>query len=83
MSMSRQWRLAARPVGKIRKSDFELVEVPVPEPADGQFVVAVTHISLDPAMRGSDERRPFVYPARRDRRGHAGSYAWPRHRFAQ
>ena len=24
MTTSRQWRLAARPVGKIRKSDFEL-----------------------------------------------------------
>jgi NADPH-dependent curcumin reductase CurA len=51
LSTSRQWRLAARPAGKIRKSDFELVEVPIPEPDDGQFVVAVTHISLDPAMR--------------------------------
>ena len=63
MSMSRQWRLAARPVGKIRKSDFELVEVPVPEPADGQFVVAVTHISLDPAMRGwMNAGRSYIPP---------------------
>jgi NADPH-dependent curcumin reductase len=52
MSTSRLWRLAARPVGKIRRSDFELVEVPVPQPGDGQFVVAVAHISVDPAMRG-------------------------------
>jgi NADPH-dependent curcumin reductase len=35
---SRQWRLAARPVGKIRDSDFELVEVPVPELADGMWM---------------------------------------------
>ena len=63
MSMSRQWRLAARPVGKIRESDFELVEVPVPEPADGQFVVAVTHISLDPAMRGwMNAGRSYIPP---------------------
>jgi hypothetical protein len=63
MSMGRQWRLAARPVGKIRKSDFELVEVPVPEPADGQFVVAVTHISLDPAMRGwMNAGRSYIPP---------------------
>ena len=45
MSMGRQWRLAARPVGKIRESDFELVEVPIPEAADGQFVVAITQQS--------------------------------------
>jgi NADPH-dependent curcumin reductase CurA len=63
MSMSRQWRLAARPVGKIRDSDFDLVEVPVPEPADGQFVVAVSHISLDPAMRGwMNTARSYVPP---------------------
>jgi hypothetical protein len=63
MSMSRQWRLAARPVGKIRKSDFELVEAPVPEPGDGQFVVAVTHISLDPAMRGwMNAGRSYIPP---------------------
>jgi hypothetical protein len=63
MSISRQWRLAARPVGKIRESDFELVEVPVPEPADGQFVVAVTHISLDPAMRGwMNAGRSYIPP---------------------
>jgi NADPH-dependent curcumin reductase len=63
MSRSRQWRLAARPVGKIRESDFELVEVPVPEPGDGQFVVAVTHISLDPAMRGwMNAGRSYIPP---------------------
>jgi hypothetical protein len=63
MSMSRQWRLAARPVGKIRKSDFELVEAPVPEPGDGQFVVAVTDISLDPAMRGwMNAGRSYIPP---------------------
>jgi len=63
MSKSRQWRLAARPVGKIRESDFELVEVPVPEPGDGQFVVAVTHISLDPAMRGwMNAGRSYIPP---------------------
>jgi NADPH-dependent curcumin reductase CurA len=63
MSMSRQWRLAARPVGKIRDSDFELVEVPVPEPGDGQFVIAVSHISLDPAMRGwMNAGRSYIPP---------------------
>jgi NADPH-dependent curcumin reductase len=63
MSMSRQWRLAARPVGKIRDPDFDLVEVPVPEPADGQFVLAVSHISLDPAMRGwMNAARSYVPP---------------------
>lgn len=49
---SRGLRLAARPVGEPRSSDFDLVDAPLPEAADGEFVVAVTHISVDPAMRG-------------------------------
>jgi NADPH-dependent curcumin reductase len=65
MITSRQWRLAARPAGKIRKSDFEHVDVQVPEPDDGQFVVAVTHISLDPAMRGwMNAGRSYIPPVR-------------------
>jgi NADPH-dependent curcumin reductase CurA len=35
MSRSRQFRLAARPEGEIKDSDFELVTGPVPEPAAG------------------------------------------------
>ena len=63
MSESRQLRLAARPVGEVKASDFDIVEVPLPEPADGQFVVEVTHISLDPAMRGwMNEGRSYVPP---------------------
>ena len=51
-TMNNQVRLAARPDGLIKRSDFEFTQEPVPAPADGQFVVAVSHISLDPAMRG-------------------------------
>jgi hypothetical protein len=52
MSTTRQLRLAARPEGEIKESDFELVTTPIPEPADGEFVVEITHVSIDPAMRG-------------------------------
>jgi NADPH-dependent curcumin reductase len=61
--MSRQVRLAARPVGTVNDSDFDIVDVPVPEPNDGQIVVEVTHISLDPAMRGwMNAGRSYVPP---------------------
>jgi NADPH-dependent curcumin reductase len=61
--MSRQVRLASRPVGMVDDSDFDIVDVPVPEPAEGQFVVEVTHISLDPAMRGwMSAGRSYVPP---------------------
>ncbi|HEY2217581.1 MAG TPA: NADP-dependent oxidoreductase [Solirubrobacteraceae bacterium] len=49
---NRQVRLAARPSGLPKPSDWDLVEQPLPTPDDGEFVVEVSHISLDPAMRG-------------------------------
>jgi NADPH-dependent curcumin reductase CurA len=49
---NRQWRLAARPVGRIKESDYSLVEEPLPELADGQLRVRVDYLSLDPANRG-------------------------------
>jgi NADPH-dependent curcumin reductase len=47
-----QVRLAARPSGLPRASDWEFTTEEVPEPDPGQFVVAVSHLSIDPAMRG-------------------------------
>jgi NADPH-dependent curcumin reductase len=51
-SRNHQVRLAARPSGLPRPSDWSFVEQPVPTPAAGEFVVAISFISLDPAMRG-------------------------------
>jgi NADPH-dependent curcumin reductase CurA len=63
MARNRQYRLAARPVGAVKSSDFELVEQPVPSPGDNEFVVEVTHLSLDPAMRGwMNDGRSYVPP---------------------
>jgi NADPH-dependent curcumin reductase CurA len=63
MSTSRQFRLAARPVGEAKATDWELIERPIPEPGDGEFVTEVTHISLDPAMRGwMNAGRSYVAP---------------------
>ncbi len=61
--MSRRVHLAGRPVGEIKESDFELVEAQVDEPADGEFVCEVTHISIDPAMRGwMNAGRSYIEP---------------------
>jgi NADPH-dependent curcumin reductase len=58
-----QWRLAARPVGLPKPTDWEYVQEPAPEPHDGQFLVQVGYISLDPAMRGwMNEGRSYVPP---------------------
>jgi NADPH-dependent curcumin reductase len=47
-----QVRLAARPSGLPKASDWELTNEPVPAPDEGEFVVAVSYLSIDPAMRG-------------------------------
>ena len=47
-----QWRLAARPVGLPKPSDWEYVEEPAAEPVNGEVLVEVEYLSLDPAMRG-------------------------------
>jgi NADPH-dependent curcumin reductase CurA len=47
-----QIRLAARPSGLPRATDWELTSEELPVPAPGQFAVAVSHLSIDPAMRG-------------------------------
>jgi NADPH-dependent curcumin reductase len=55
--------LAARPVGMPKRSDWTYVEEPVGEPKEGQFLVQVLYISLDPAMRGwMNEGRSYVPP---------------------
>ena len=52
MTTAREIRLAARPVGEPKPSDFELVDVPMPEPGDGELLVRNLVMSVDPYMRG-------------------------------
>jgi NADPH-dependent curcumin reductase CurA len=44
--------LKSRPVGEPKPSDFELVEAPIPSPADGEILCRTIWLSLDPYMRG-------------------------------
>src|SRR5260370_38120257 len=46
-----QCRLAARPVGLPKPNDWTFTEEPAPDPADGEFLVRVEYLSVDPAMR--------------------------------
>lgn len=60
---NRQYRLAARPVGLPKHSDWKLTTEPVAEPADAQVLVKVLQLSLDPAMRGwMNEGRSYIPP---------------------
>ena len=61
--MNAQCRLAARPVGLPQPSDWSHVEEPAPEPGDGQFLVELQYLSLDPAMRSwMNAGRSYIPP---------------------
>jgi NADPH:quinone reductase len=49
---NRQFKLAARPVGMPKESDFSLVEAPMPAPGEDQVLVKTAYLSVDPYMRG-------------------------------
>jgi len=58
-----QCRLAARPVGLPKASDWEFVSEPVREPEEGEFRVQVEFLSVDPAMRSwMNAGRSYVPP---------------------
>jgi NADPH-dependent curcumin reductase len=59
---NRQVRLAARPSGLPRPTDWEFTSEPAPVPGPGEFLVEVSHLSLDPAMRGWMDARPSYVP---------------------
>ncbi len=50
--MSRQFKLAAVPVGYPKESDFSLVQSAMPAPSEGQVLVKSAYLSVDPYMRG-------------------------------
>ena len=60
---SRQVRLAARPVGLPKRSDWQYTEEEIGAPADGQILVEIQYLSLDPAMRGwMNEGKSYIRP---------------------
>jgi NADPH-dependent curcumin reductase CurA len=67
MNTNRCHRLRRRPDGELRPGDLELVEEPVPEPADGQAIVRVLWLSLDPTNRiWMSEVRGYMPPVQID-----------------
>ena len=58
-----QFRLAARPVGMVKDSDWQQIVEPVRELADGEILVKVQYLSLDPAMRGwMNDAKSYIRP---------------------
>ena len=60
---NRQFKLKSRPVGMVKRSDFEYVTSPAGEPGPGEVLVRVLYLSLDPAMRGwMNAGRSYIAP---------------------
>ena len=62
MPTSREVRLARRPVGRPQPSDFEVAEVQLPAPGEGEVQVRNHWMSVDPYMRGRMYDRPSYVP---------------------
>lgn len=57
----RRVTLARRPKGMPVPEDFAMESAPLPQPQAGEVLVAVTHLSLDPYMRGRmDDARSYA-----------------------
>lgn len=59
---STQVRLASRPVGEPRDSDFDVVTVTLPDLEEGQVLLRTLYLSLDPYMRGRMSAAPSYAP---------------------
>jgi hypothetical protein len=61
---NRQFKLTSRPVGMVKRADFDFATGAAGEPGPGEALVRVLYISLDPAMRGwMNEGKSYVPPA--------------------
>ena len=60
---NRQWRLASRPVGMVKESDFELASEEIGELADGEVLVRNLFLAFEPAQRGwLDDVKSYIPP---------------------
>jgi NADPH-dependent curcumin reductase CurA len=63
MRSNHQFRLASRPVGEPTASNWTYGSEPVGEPKDGEVLVKLLYISLDPAMRGwMNDSKSYIPP---------------------
>lgn len=49
--VNRQFLLRERPTGLVQRSNFDFVEVPLPELAEGEALIRTLYLSLDPTNR--------------------------------
>jgi NADPH-dependent curcumin reductase CurA len=64
LATNRQFKLAARPVGAVKSTDWNRTEEALRAPNDGEVVIQNLFLSLDPAMRGwmNDSKASYIPP---------------------
>jgi NADPH-dependent curcumin reductase CurA len=62
--LNHQFKLAARPVGSTKRSDWNYSSEQLREPAEGEVLIQILYISLDPAMRGwmNESKASYIAP---------------------
>lgn len=62
-TINKQWRLKARPVGEPSAETWDYTETEIPTIIDGQLLIKVEYISIDPAMRGwLNDAKSYIAP---------------------
>ena len=62
-TMNKQWRLKARPVGEPSAETWDYTESELPTISDGELLIKIEYISMDPAMRGwLNDAKSYIAP---------------------
>ena len=58
---NKEIRLASRPAGVPTLENFQFVDTDVPQPSEGEVLVRLLYISVDPYLRGRMRGRQVVH----------------------
>lgn len=62
-AVNKQWRLKQRPTGKPSSDTWDYTESDVPSIGDGELLIKIEYISMDPAMRGwLNDAKSYIEP---------------------
>ncbi|WP_201535000.1 NADP-dependent oxidoreductase [Psychrobacter immobilis] len=64
-TMNKQWRLKQRPVGEPSAETWDYTESELPTISDGELLIKIEYISMDPAMRGwLNDAKSYIAPVK-------------------
>lgn len=64
-TMNKQWRLKERPVGEPSAETWDYTESELPTISDGELLIKIEYISMDPAMRGwLNDAKSYIAPVK-------------------